>query len=479
MMKSAFFLVITILLMLSELLGQASAAELRSPALRNVAGLQHCVHVSAPIPVSSMALQQTKRFRPGEVLAKYATGIDASLKAADLAAKGLAIVGEIPSLDVKRIAVPPGQELLWIEELRSDPSLVFVEPNYLAHAAQTVPNDPHYTEQWDLPMIRAPEAWALTSGDDSIIIAVIDTGVDLDHPDLVGKLWINAGEIPDNYLDDDGNGYADDSHGWDFVNDDAVPQDDYWHGTHVAGIAAADTDNGQGVAGVSWGARIMPLKVLDASGDGSYADVASAIVYAADNGAMVLNLSLGGQDHSAALTEAVDYARERGCLLAAAAGNDSGAVLYPAANDGVLAIAATTRRDKRWYGSNYGPEVDAAAPGDDIYNATVNNAYSSSSGTSAATPHVSGLAALVWSVRPDLTNDDVARVITETARDLGSPGWDKFYGWGRIDAYQAVFSVTAFKVYLPLFFPGIPPVPETAGLPYLLGERHQSHEHLK
>jgi len=433
-MKRVILLLIIVSLVLSELLGPASAGE----------------------PDDSGALRQARRFKPGEVLVKFATGVGASWTAANLAAKGLAIAGEIPSLDIKRLAVPPGQELMWIEELRDDPGLVFAEPNYLAHAAETIPDDPHYTEQWSLPRIRAPEAWDLTTGDD-LTIAVIDTGVDLDHPDLVGKLWTNAGEIPDNGLDDDGNGYVDDSHGWDFVNDDAEPQDDHWHGTHVAGIAAADTDNGQGVAGVSWGARIMPLKVLDASGEGNYANVASAMVYAADNGARILNLSLGGEDYSAALAEAVGYARERGCFLAAAAGNDSGAVLYPAANGGVLAIAATTRWDRRWYGSNYGSEVDAAAPGADIYSTILNNTYSSASGTSTAAPHVSGLAALVWSVQPDITNDEVARVITETARDLGTPGWDEFYGWGRIDAYQAVSSVAVFRVYLPLFFKSTPP----------------------
>ena len=433
-MRKTIFILTIILLVLPELIGPASAGE----------------------PDDSRALQQAKRFKPGEVLVKFAPGVGASQAAANLAAKGLVIAGEIPSLDIKRLAVTPGQELMWVEELRDDPGLVFVEPNYLAHAAETVPDDPHYTEQWDLPRIRASQAWDLTTGDD-LIIAVIDTGVDLDHPDLAGKLWTNADEIPDNGLDDDGNGYVDDSHGWDFVNDDAEPQDDYWHGTHVAGIAAADTDNGLGVAGVSWGARIMSLKALNASGDGNYADLASAMVYAADNGAKILNLSLGGEDYSAALAEAVDYARQKGCLLAAAAGNDSGAVLYPAANGGVLAVVATTRWDRRWYGSNYGPEVDAAAPGADIYSTTLDDAYLSASGTSTATPHVSGLAALVWSVQPDLTNDGVARVITETVRDLGPPGWDKFYGWGLIDAYQAVSSVAVFRVYLPLIFKSTPP----------------------
>lgn len=418
----------------SELLGPASAGE----------------------SDDSEAPRQAMGFKPGEVLVKFATNVGASWVAANLAAKGLTITGAIPSLDIKRLAVPPSQELMWVEELRGEPGLVFAEPNYLAHAAETIPDDPHYTEQWGLPRIRAPQAWDLTTGD-ALIIAVIDTGVDLDHPDLVGKLWTNADEIPDNGLDDDGNGYVDDSHGWDFVNDDAEPQDDYWHGTHVAGIAAADTDNGQGVAGISWGARIMPLKVLDASGDGNYADVASAMVYAADSGARILNLSLGGEDYSTTLAEAVSYARERGCLLAAATGNDSGAVLYPAANGGVLAVVATDRWDRRWSGSNHGSEVDVAAPGVDIYSTILNNTYLSASGTSTATPHVSGLAALVWSVKPDLTNDEVARVITETVRDLGTPGWDEFYGWGRIDAYQAISSVAVFKVYLPLILKSTPP----------------------
>jgi subtilisin family serine protease len=457
-MKRVFFVLIIISLALFKLLGPSSAGELDGLRALHQATSRGGSHVAETRAWKPALLQQAGRFKPGEVLVKFATGFGASW-AANLAAKGLVIAGEIPSLDIKRLAVPLGQELMWVEELRDDPGLAFVEPNYLARVAETIPDDPHYTEQWGLLRIRAPEAWDLTTGDD-LTIAVIDTGVDLDHPDLVGKLWTNAGEIPDNDLDDDGNGYVDDSHGWDFVNADAEPQDDHWHGTHVAGIAAADTDNGQGVAGVSWGARIMPLKVLDASGEGNYADVASAITYAADNGARILNLSLGGEDYSAALAEAVGYARERDCLLAAAAGNDNGAVLYPAANDGVLAVVATTRWDKRWYGSNYGPEVDVAAPGADIYSTTLHDAYSSASGTSTATPHVSGLAALIWSVQPDLTNDEVTQAITETVRDLGPPGWDEFYGWGRIDAYQAVSSVAFFRVYLPLFFPSdSPPIP--------------------
>jgi len=159
--------------------------------------------------------------------------------------------------------------------------------------------------------IRSPEAWDITTGD-NLTIAVIDTDVDLDHPDLAGKLWNDADEISDNSLDDDRNAYVDDSDGWHFVNADGQPQDDHRHGTHVAGMAAADTHNGQDVAGVSWEARIMPLNVLDVSGEGNHADVARAIVYAADNGARILNLSLGGQDYSATLAKAAGYACERG-----------------------------------------------------------------------------------------------------------------------------------------------------------------------
>jgi subtilisin family serine protease len=270
------------------------------------------------------------------------------------------------------------------------------------------------------------------------------------HPDLLNKLWTNPGEIPGNSLDDDHNGYIDDVHGWNFVAATNQPQDDAGHGSHVSGSIAAQTNNAIGIAGMSWQARIMPLKALAGNGKGTWANVAAAVIYAADNGARIVNLSLGDTQSSQTIELAVQYAQSRGCLLIAASGNSQAAVEYPAALPGVMAVAATDSADFYWSNSNRGPEVDVAAPGVNIFSTSNTGGYFELTGTSMSTAHVSGLAALVWSARPDYSASQVALVITGTAHDVWSPGWDQFTGWGRIDAYQAVRRASTRSWYLPL-----------------------------
>ncbi|MFQ6059518.1 MAG: S8 family serine peptidase [Anaerolineae bacterium] len=307
------------------------------------------------------------------------------------------------------------------------------------------PNDPHFPEQWNLAHIRAPEAWAFTTGRSDIVIAILDSGVDLDHPDLAAKIWTNAGEIPDNGLDDDGNGYADDVHGWDFVNDDHDPRDDNGHGTFQAGVAAAATNNGEGIAGLSWGAKIMPLKVLNERALGVYGNVIEGIRYAADNGAGIVVMSFWGFDYSAEMQEAVNYAHGRGVLLVAAAGDlaeQGNPTTYPAALANVVAVGASNREDDRLSSSEYGPYLDLMAPGVAIpstYWQNGQHVYTAGQGTEfGPAPHVAGLAALVWSVDPNLTADQVENYMESTALDLGDVGRDEFYGFGRIDALEAV-----------------------------------------
>ena len=236
------------------------------------------------------------------------------------------------------------------ESMRRDPAVEYAELDYLISAA-IIPSDPRWENQWAPAKIGAPAAWEITTGSEEIVIAVLDTGVKLDHPDLAATVWTNPGEVPANSLDDDQNGKVDDVHGWHFYHqcsgseclpfEDDDLRDDNGHGTHVAGIAAAETDNQVGIAGISWGAQLMPVKVLDEYGDGWYSDVIAGIVYATDNGADVVNLSLGGEESSQALQEAVDYSHAQGVLLIAATGNTGGTVLYPAACDHVLGVGAT------------------------------------------------------------------------------------------------------------------------------------------
>jgi thermitase len=378
------------------------------------------------------------------------------------------IIVTIPEIDMMVLRVPAGLECTMLKTLRRDPRVAFAELDYAVRATETrflgetrflIPNDPDGGQQWGPARISAPIAWWVATGAPDVVIAMLDSGIQPDHEDLADRLWANPGEVPDNGVDGDGNGKVDDFQGWHFYHvwngqafvpgEDNQVADDYGHGTHVAGIAGAAFNNNVGVAGMAGGSRLMAVKVLDEQGDGWYSDVVQGIIYAVDNGAQVINLSFGGTSPSQALQEAVNYAHAHGVLVVAASGNDGGPVLYPAACEHVLSVTATDQDDNRASFSNYGPEVDVAAPGVSIYStgwpgdgrADCTNGYCRKSGTSAATPHVAGLAALMWSARPDLTVAQVTGIITSTAADVNTgtlTGWDEFLGWGRIEAGRAL-----------------------------------------
>ena len=294
------------------------------------------------------------------------------------------------------------------------------------------PSDPRYHEQWNLEAVRAPVAWAVTRGANGPIVAVIDSGVDLGHPDLSGNLVA----------------------GWDFVEGDGVPQDGDGHGTHVAGIMGALGHNGMGVAGLNWQARIMPLRVFPDSGDARLTDVVKAIRWAVDQGARVINLSLSGDTPTEVEREAIQYALSRGAVVIAAAGNEkTGRPEYPAAYPGVIGVGATDRTNTVTAFSNEGPFVDVVAPGKDVlstYPRALGIEYEYASGTSMATPHAAGLAALIWAGSPWLTAGQLADTILSTALDLGPAGRDDAYGHGLIDAGLAVAGVSrsSTDVYL-------------------------------
>ncbi|HEX2697548.1 MAG TPA: S8 family serine peptidase, partial [Anaerolineales bacterium] len=256
------------------------------------------------------------------------------------------IKSTIPELDVYVLNVPKGQVAEAIGYLRGCSEIARADPNYLVEMTDVIPNDPGFANQYGLINIRAPQGWQINRGSAGVTIAIVDTGIEMSHPDLAPKLVA----------------------GHDFVNNDNNPDDDNGHGTHVAGIAAASTNNGSGVAGVSWGARLMPVKVLNAAGTGTYADVAQGIVWATNNGAQVINLSLGGPVPDSVLKNAVDYAYSNGVVVVAAAGNTgNNFVLYPAHYPNVIAVAATKYTNQRADFSSYGPEVSLSAPGDSIY----------------------------------------------------------------------------------------------------------------
>ena len=385
---------------------------------------------------------------PGRIVVKFKEGLSAAHMAQLHASQGATVVAEVPQIGAQILSVPSDEVEAKLAAFKADPSVEYAEPDYIAQPAYE-PNDPYYSDdtQWGPQKIFAPQAWDFCTGDPSVVIAVLDWGVDLQHPDLATEMWTNPDETPDNGTDDDGNGYIDDVYGWDFANDDNDPQDDYGHGTHVGGIAAAATDNGVGIAGVAFDSSVMAVKVGDGTtGKARYSDIAYGIMYAADNGAKVINLSLGAYAYSSFLESAVNHAWDAGCVLVGAVGNNNlSDPFYPAAYDNVIGVSGTDQNDAKASWSNYGPHVAVAAPGSSIYSTYWNgdSTYGHMSGTSMSAPHVAGLAALLFAQDGGRDNAAVRSLIEDSADDLGDAGWDQYYGYGRINAYRALGTASA------------------------------------
>jgi thermitase len=327
--------------------------------------------------------------------------------------------------------------------LAADPAVVYAEPNYVRTLAR-VPNDEVYAQQWNLATIQVADAWTITTGE-ALLVAVLDTGVDAEHPDLLGKVLPGLNVFATNVSAGDDNG----------------------HGTAVAGLIAATSDNSIGIAGICWGCQILPVKVLNARGAGSDAGVAMGMRWAVDQGARVINMSLGGGDDSRTLREAVQYALDRGVLVVAASGNErreGNQINYPAAYPEVLAVGATSFDDQLADFSNTGDYLDLAAPGVGLWTTLPNGRYGAPDGTSFASPHVAGAAGLVLSLRPDLGWYDVSCILRASADDRGLPGRDPEYGWGRLNVLRAVQLAGNYQG-CPLDAPVPVPVPPIAPTP--------------
>jgi subtilisin family serine protease len=332
-----------------------------------------------------------------------------------------------------------------INDYEKNENVIFADLNYVFSSCATVPNDPGFDSQWGLNQssdadIDCPEAWDIETGNEAIVIAVIDTGVDWNHPDLNDNIWINTNEIDNNGIDDDGNGYIDDIRGWNFVSNTNNVMDDNGHGTHCSGIIAAETNNSIGVAGVSWNCTIMPVKCLNEEGGGDVWSITNAIVYSVDNGANILSMSLGGPYPDPVVLSAVEYAYDAGCIIVAAAGNlNTSAKSFPAAFDNVIAVAATNETDEKAFFSNFGYWIDIAAPGVNINSTIWNDNYEKHNGTSMACPHVSGLASLILTKNSSLNPDQVRSVIKVSCDSIDA---DEYIGSGRINAYNALLRDT-------------------------------------
>ncbi len=353
---------------------------------------------------------------PDEILVQVKAGVTESRARGILNEFGAQVSDEIPQLRVKRIKVPPHALERILESLNAHEHMSFAEPNFLAEP-MSIPNDYYYDSQWHLPKISAPEGWDLTTGAADIPIAILDTGVDPSHPDLQAKL------LP----------------GYNFYDRNTDTADVRGHGTAVAGAAAAISNNGSGVAGVAWRNPILPLRISAPDGYATYSAMASAITYAADHGAKVINLSYGGENYSSTLQSAVDYAWSKGAVVVASAANYStDTPYYPAACNHVVAVSATNTSDQLTTFSNYGNWVDVAAPGVSIYTTSRGGGYGAYSGTSFSSPVTAGLLALIFSANPSLTNQDVLDILTQNTDDLGAPGFDGTFAHGRINVKKSL-----------------------------------------
>lgn len=352
-----------------------------------------------------------------------------------------------------------------IANIKNNPNVSIVEPNFIYHASYgfNKSNDPLFGKLWGISNsgqpdsagqtgipgvdINATEAWKVQTGSKNVIIAVIDTGINYKSADLKDNMWINEKESNGKKgVDDDGNGFVDDIYGWNFVKNNSNPLDDQGHGSHCSGTIGAKGNDGKGIVGVNWNTRLMALKFLDSNGSGSLDNALKAIDYATKNGAKVMSNSWGGGGFSETLKQAIERSNQAGAIFIAAAGNESNnndeSPSYPASYDvpNIISVAAIDNQGKLANFSNYGKNlVHIAAPGVNIFS-TTNKGYDSWSGTSMATPHVSGVAGLMFSQYPEMTNLQVKDLILKTARPLKGLK-NKVKTAGLVDAYAALMQI--------------------------------------
>ncbi len=418
-----------------------------------------CSFIMGTVPISVLAqpnspgnqffkikgpnLPEDVEYASGEFIVQFKPGVSNEQIASINSNHGTSVIYTSPNAGFKRLHVPNGKSVHgMVEKYKNSPYVEYAEPNYKVYVDATIPNDYYFSLLWGMHNIGqsggtvdadidAPEAWDIQKGSNTIVVAVIDTGVDYNHKDLDANIWTNPGEIAGDGIDNDGNNYIDDIRGWDFFSDDNDPYDESGHGTHCSGTIAAEGNNGRGVVGVSWNAKIMPLRFLGPDG-GYTSDAVLAINYAIKNGADIMSNSWGGGGYSEALEDAISNANDAGILFVASAGNggldgigDDNDVIdhYPSSYDipNVVSVAATDRYDNLASFSCYGLEsVDLGAPGVTIASTYPRNRYAYMSGTSMAAPHVAGAAALIKAQYPDITVDALKARLLESTDSISS-----------------------------------------------------------
>lgn len=368
--------------------------------------------LSAP---GSSAWAQKPQWAQGRILVQARVGVDDAELDDVLFDHGGRRLGALHRIRVHVVSVPPQAEEAIARALSKHPKIAFAEPDALIPPDDTIPNDPKYPSQWHLPVMKAPTAWDYTLGD-GVVVAVLDTGVDGTHPDLSGKL------VP----------------GWNLYDNNADTSDVYGHGTNVAGVIGAAANNALGVASLAWNAKIMPVRISQPDGYAYYSTIAAGLTWAADHGARVANISYMVTG-SSTVTSAANYFRQKGGVVFVSAGN-TGALESTPENPAIISVSATTSSDVKASWSSYGNYVDLAAPGSGIVTTARGGGFASVSGTSFSSPAAAAVGALVLSVNPALSPDQVEQTLEQTAVDLGASGWDSHYGNGRVDALEAVLA---------------------------------------
>ncbi len=387
--------------------------------------------------------------------------IQSELKSVEYLAKGIAKSNEVLGRIIKITFVDDVDEGTFLQLQSLDDNVEYIQ-KATAYQINFTPDDSLVSQQWALSKIQAFDAWDKTQGNDSVLIGMIDTGIDYFHPDLQNKIYQNPGEIGtdafgndkrSNEIDDDNNGFVDDYRGWDFTDRvgfpfdssggdylgwDNDPLDEQGHGTYISGIAAAQTNNFTGIAGAAPNIKLVNLRAFDPGGYGEEDDVAAAILYAVQMKVKVLNMSFGDYSFSYVLRDVVQYAYSKNMVLVGSSGNGNSSVPhYPSGYSEVICVGNSTQDDYRAGNSNYGSTLDLMAPGSQIVTTARNNNYASISGTSAATPYVAAAAALILSLG-NYTNEEVKQILKSTSDDIGEPGWDIYTGAGRLNLYRAV-----------------------------------------
>lgn len=366
-------------------------------------------------------VRQPTHWADGELMVGYRAGVGPAWRHKLFLDHGASVVEDVgQNIRVVRIRVPAGALDAVKRRLERRPEVKFVELNYIFDPA-LLPNDTEYPGQWHLPQIQAPQAWDITQGSPAAVVAILDSGVEATHPDLAGKLVLGY------------NTYA----------NSTDTSDAYGHGTEVAGATGALTNNGQGIAGVAGASPIMPVRVTDAAGRATSASIANGIIWAADHGARVVNISFNGVAGNTTIRTAAEYAYNRGTLVVAASGN-CGCVDLTPDNPYILSVSATDESDRPAYFSSIGPFVDLSAPGTNIVTTAKFGLYTTDSGTSLASPVVAGVAALMFAANPTLTPALAAQMLEATVVDPGGDGYDQSLGYGRVNAAAAVIAAAAY-----------------------------------